>query len=135
MVRRPSASPCRPRLPPPASTPGAIAGIGVSAGAHIPVLTDADGTVIRPAIMWNDQRSAAEAAELHGRAGGMIIATSLNRANPTWSLPMLAWLQKHEPHARRQHQAALSCQGLPAFLPHRNMGDRLQRRRRRADGR
>ena len=79
--------------------PGAIAGIGVSAGAHIPVLTDADGTVIRPAIMWNDQRSAAEAAELHARAGDMIIATSLNRANPTWSLAMLAWLQKHEPHA------------------------------------
>ncbi len=77
----------------------AIAGIGVSAGAHIPVLTDAEGIVIRPAIMWNDQRSAAEAAELHARAGGMIIATSLNRANPTWSLPMLAWLQKHEPHA------------------------------------
>ena len=78
--------------------PGAIAGIGISAGAHIPVLTDAQGIVIRPAIMWNDQRSAAEAAELHAGAGEMIIATSLNRVNPTWTLAMLAWLQKHEPH-------------------------------------
>jgi xylulokinase len=77
--------------------PSAIAGIGISAGAHIPVLTDAEGTVIRPAIMWNDQRSAAEAAALHERAGEMIIATSLNRANPTWTLAMLAWLQTHEP--------------------------------------
>ena len=75
----------------------AIAGIGVSAGAHIPVLTDARGAVIRPAIMWNDQRSSAEAAALHARAGEMIIATSLNRVNPTWTLAMLAWLQAHEP--------------------------------------
>jgi len=75
----------------------AIAGIGVSAGAHIPVLTDDEGNVLRPAIMWSDQRSAAEAAELHERAGAMIIKTSLNRVNPTWTLAMLAWLQKHEP--------------------------------------
>jgi xylulokinase len=74
-----------------------ITGIGLSAGAHIPVLTDAQGAVLRPAIMWNDQRSAAEAAALHERAGAEIIATSLNRVNPTWTLAMLAWLAKHEP--------------------------------------
>jgi len=47
--------------------------------------------------MWNDQRSIEEAKALHAQAGEMIIATSLNRVNPTWSLPMLKWLQKHEP--------------------------------------
>ncbi len=76
---------------------GKIAGIGISAGAHIPVLTDAAQQVIRPAIMWNDQRSAKQAAALHAQAGEMIIARSLNRANPTWTLAMLAWLQAHEP--------------------------------------
>ncbi len=75
----------------------AIGGIGVSAGAHIPVLTDEAGRVLRPAIMWNDQRSAAEAAALHARAGDMIVKTALNRVNPTWTLAMLAWLQAHEP--------------------------------------
>ena len=95
----PFAPPSRAPSPPPASRPAAITGIGISAGAHIPVLTDAAGAVIRPAIMWNDQRSAAEAAALHEQAGDMIIATSLNRANPTWTLAMLAWLQKHEPEA------------------------------------
>jgi xylulokinase len=74
-----------------------IAGIGISAGAHIPVLTDAEGTVLRPAIMWNDQRSATEAAALHAAAGDRIIAASLNRVNPTWTLAMLAWLRAHEP--------------------------------------
>ncbi|MEQ9606414.1 MAG: xylulokinase [Kiloniellaceae bacterium] len=78
---------------------GDVAAVGISAGAHIAVLEDAEGAVIRPAIMWNDQRSTAEAAELHERAGEMIIATGLNRANPTWSLCQLAWLQKHEPQA------------------------------------
>jgi len=76
---------------------GEIAGIGVSAGAHIPVLTDADGTVLRPAILWNDQRSAAQAAALNAEAGEMILQKSLNRVNPTWTLAMLAWLRDNEP--------------------------------------
>ena len=79
--------------------PEAIAGIGLSGGAHIPVLTDAENRVIRPAIMWSDQRSAEEARELHERAGERIIATSLNRVNPTWTLAMLKWLRRHEPDA------------------------------------
>ena len=79
--------------------PGDIAAVGLSGGAHIPVLTDADDRPVRPAIMWNDQRSAAEARELHDQAGELIIRSSLNRVNPTWSLPMLKWLQRHEPDA------------------------------------
>src|SRR5690349_20357856 len=75
---------------------GEVACIGVSGGAHIPVLTDADDRPLRPAIMWNDQRSAREARELHEQAGELIIRSSLNRVNPTWSLPMLKWLQRHE---------------------------------------
>ncbi|OYV38578.1 MAG: hypothetical protein B7Z80_09660 [Rhodospirillales bacterium 20-64-7] len=74
-----------------------IAGIGVSAGAHIPVLMDPAEKIIRPAIMWSDQRSLVEAQALHAQAGEMITQTSLNRINPTWTLAMLAWLQKHEP--------------------------------------
>jgi len=77
--------------------PGEIAGIGISAGAHIPVLTDEAGAVLRPAILWNDQRSAAQAAALNRQAGEMILKKSLNRVNPTWTLAMLAWLRENEP--------------------------------------
>ncbi len=88
---------------------GEIAGVGVSAGAHIPVLGDAQGNVLRPAIMWNDQRSAAEAAALQARAGARIVEIGLNRVNPTWTLAMLAWLRAHEPQvlarARRLYLA------------------------------
>lgn len=76
-----------------------VAAVGLSGGAHIAVLEDAAGRVVRPAILWNDQRSAAEAEELHARAGDLIIEKGLNRANPTWTLCQLAWLQKHEPEA------------------------------------
>ncbi len=82
--------------------PQEIAGIGVSGGAHIPVLADAQDRVIRPAIMWSDQRSAEEARALHEQAGEQIIRTSLNRVNPTWTLAMLKWLQRHEPAAARR---------------------------------
>ena len=83
-------------------TPGQVAGIGFSGGAHIPVLTDAEDRPIRPALMWSDQRSAAEARELHERAGETIIRTSLNRVNPTWTLAMLLWLKRHEPEAMQR---------------------------------
>lgn len=75
----------------------AVTGVGISAGAHIPVLLDEQGKVLRPAIMWNDQRSSAQAARLREQHGVFIEATSLNRANPTWALAMLAWLQEYEP--------------------------------------
>ena len=73
-----------------------VAGVGISAGAHIGVLTGDDGEPLRPAILWSDQRAAAEAAELHERAGDTIVRRSMNRANATWTLPQLLWLARHE---------------------------------------
>jgi len=76
--------------------PKRLAALSISAGAHIPVLLDAQDRVIRPAILWSDQRSQAEAQELHAEAGQLIVERSLNRVNPTWTLAQLRWLQRHE---------------------------------------
>ena len=76
-----------------------IAGISVSAGAHTQVLEDGDGKVIRPAIMWNDQRSRAETMALRARADARILELGHNRANPTWTLPQMAWVKAREPEA------------------------------------
>ena len=73
-----------------------IVAIGVSGGAHIGVLTDADGTPLRPAILWSDSRSANEAAELREAADERILELSLNRANPTWLLPQLMWIGRND---------------------------------------
>jgi xylulokinase len=76
-----------------------VAAVSFSAGAHTQVLEDADGRVIRPAILWNDQRSGAETAFLRETADARILEIGANRANPTWTLPQMLWLARHEPEA------------------------------------
>lgn len=78
---------------------GVIAGIGVSGGAHIGVLTDESGVPLRRAILWSDSRSVDEAAELRDKADARILELSLNRVNPTWLLPQLFWLTRHDSKA------------------------------------
>jgi len=62
---------------------GDVGAVSFSAGAHTPVLLDADNRLVRPAILWSDQRSSLETRELAGRAGAMIHATSFNNPAPT----------------------------------------------------
>jgi xylulokinase len=99
------------------SDPGKVAGLAVSAGAHIGVLTDDTDQVLRPAILWSDTRSAAEAAELHEQAGDQIIASTLNRANPTWLLPQLLWLRRNQADlVERTHRIYLAKDWLRSRL-------------------
>jgi xylulokinase len=100
--------------------PARLAGLGLSAGAHIPVLVDGTGQVLRPAILWNDQRSIEEARELREAAGELIVRTSLNRANPTWTLAMLKWLGRHEPEVARRTRRLFIAKD---YLRHRITGD------------
>lgn len=78
---------------------GTVVGISFSAGAHTQVLEDAQGRVIRPAILWNDQRAGAETRDLRAKADARILEIGANRANPTWTLPQMLWLRRHEPEA------------------------------------
>ena len=50
--------------------PADVKAIGLSGQMHGSVFLDAKDKVIRPAILWNDQRTAAECAEIEERAGG-----------------------------------------------------------------
>ncbi len=76
-----------------------ITGISFSGGAHIAVLCDAAGNVLRPAILWSDQRAAMQAGKLNGEltAGSTVQDIAGNAPNATWTLPQLIWLQAHEP--------------------------------------
>jgi len=75
----------------------AIAAVSFSAGAHTPVLEDAQGRVLRPAILWSDQRSGDESRELRDTLGDRILQIAGNLPSPTWTLPQLKWLSRHEP--------------------------------------
>jgi xylulokinase len=75
----------------------AISSIGICGAAHIPVLLDDELRVLRPAILWTDQRSTLEVQDLLRDYGDDILETSYNQANCTWTLPQLMWVGRNEP--------------------------------------
>jgi len=79
---------------------GAIAGIGLSGQMHGLVTLDASDAVIRPAILWNDQRTQAECEEIEALVGlERLIELTGNRALTGFTAPKLLWLRRHEPDA------------------------------------
>ena len=65
------------------------------------MLLDAGERVLRPAILWNDGRSAAECAELERRAPRLRAITG-NAAMPGFTAPKLLWVAAHEPDVFRR---------------------------------
>src|SRR3954466_9959700 len=84
---------------------GEPAGIGLSGQMHGLVALDAADRVLRPAILWNDQRTADEVAEIEARLGDDLVALTGNRAMTGFTAPKLLWMARHEPelHARIAH--------------------------------
>ena len=78
---------------------GDVRGLGLTGQMHSAVFLDGDGGVLRPAILWCDQRTARECDELTGLAGGRagLIDKTLNVALPGFTAPKLLWLRRHEP--------------------------------------
>ena len=75
-----------------------VAGIGLSGQMHGLVALDDGDEVIRPAILWNDQRTAAECEEIEDRVGfERLVELTGNRALTGFTAPKLLWLRKHEP--------------------------------------
>lgn len=73
----------------------AVRGIGLSGQMHGATLLDASGAVLRPAILWNDTRSHAEAAALD--ADPRFRAVTGNIVFPGFTAPKLAWVKANEP--------------------------------------
>jgi len=84
-----------------------IACIGLSGQMHGFTPLDTNGEVVRPAILWNDQRNAREAEELAELAGGdtALLGLTNNRMLVGYTGGKIAWMQKHEPacFARVRH--------------------------------
>jgi xylulokinase len=75
-----------------------VAGIGLSGQMHGLVALDERDRVLRPAILWNDQRTAAECDEIEERVGlERLIELTGNRALTGFTAPKLLWLRNHEP--------------------------------------
>jgi xylulokinase len=72
--------------------------IGLTGQMHGSVFLDGRLHVLRPAILWNDQRTAAEAADIEERVGTQrLITLTGNRALTGFTAPKVLWLRRHEP--------------------------------------
>ncbi|WP_128924921.1 xylulokinase [Bradyrhizobium guangxiense] len=74
----------------------AVKGIGLSGQMHGAILLDASAKPLRPCILWNDGRSAAECRILE-RRWPALRATTGNKAMPGFTAPKLLWIATHEP--------------------------------------
>ncbi|KQT60977.1 xylulose kinase [Methylobacterium sp. Leaf456] len=74
----------------------AVEGIGLSGQQHGAVLLDSDDRILRPCILWDDTRAAAECGELEA-AFPDLRRVSGNIAMPGFTAPKLLWVRRHEP--------------------------------------
>ena len=81
---------------------GAVAAVGLTGQMHGLTLLDAKGVPLRPAILWNDQRTAAECDELRTAVGkDRLIAVTGNDALTGFTASKLLWVRNHEPDVYR----------------------------------
>ena len=78
--------------------PADVAGIGLTGQMHGLVLLDEHGEVLRPAILWNDQRTGAQCDEIRRRVGREhFIAVTGNDALTGFTAPKILWVAQNEP--------------------------------------
>ncbi len=79
--------------------PADVKAIWLSGQMHCSLFLDKNAKVIRRAILWNDQRTAAECAEMESRVGGRanLIRLVANPAMTGFTAPKILWLRNHEP--------------------------------------
>ena len=80
-----------------------VGAVGLAGQMHGAVLLDAADRPLRPAILWNDQRTAAECDEIRRRVGPeRLIEITGNDALTGFTAPKLVWVRDHEPDVWRR---------------------------------
>ncbi len=84
----------------------AVKGIGLSGHMHGATLLGDNDQVLRPCILWNDGRSAAECSEMEAALPELRLLAG-NIAMPGFTAPKIAWVRKNEPDIYRQIRKVL----------------------------
>ena len=84
--------------------PRAVVGVGLTGQMHGLVLLDAHGNVLRPCILWNDQRTAAQCVEITEKVGGekKLLELIGNPVLPGFTAPKILWVRENEPEVYAQ---------------------------------
>jgi xylulokinase len=95
-----------------------IIALGFSGQMHGLVALDKDDNVIRPAILWNDQRTVAECDEIIAAAGGLegLLKFTNNTMLTGYTGGKLLWLKKHEPENFKKLRSFLMPKDYIRFL-------------------
>jgi xylulokinase len=85
----------------------AVAAIGLSGQMHGSVFLGDGPKPLRPALLWNDQRTAEQCSQIESKAGGReaLIELVANPALTGFTAPKILWLRRHEPknHDKTKH--------------------------------
>lgn len=74
-----------------------VKGIGFSGQMHGLVMLDANGNVIRPSLIWCDQRSQPQVDAIHSKIGReRVVQLTANPAITGFTLPKLLWVREHD---------------------------------------
>src|SRR5829696_7406966 len=75
-----------------------VAGIGLTGQMHGSVFLDASDQIIRPALLWNDQRTESQCEQITGAVGEeRLISIAGNPALTGFQAPKIVWLREEEP--------------------------------------
>ena len=93
-----------------------IRAVAFDGSTHNAVLLDEHMTPLRKTIMWTDQRSVEECAELKRERGEAIFRTAYQMPAPTWTLPQMMWLRKHEGEVLKKTRHVLFVKDYVRYL-------------------
>lgn len=85
-----------------------IAAIGLDCTACTVVACLEDGTPVRPALLWMDQRSFREAVDINATADPILRYVS-GQVSPEWMLPKALWLKRNEPENYERSRYVVEC--------------------------
>jgi FGGY-family pentulose kinase len=88
--------------------PERIVGIGLDCTACTVVACSQTGEPLRPALLWMDQRSFREAADI-SQTGDPVLRYVSGRVSPEWMLPKALWLKRHEPAIYARAERIVEC--------------------------
>lgn len=81
---------------------GEVEAVGPTGQMHGCVLLDRRGAVLRPAILWNDQRTGRQCDQIRGLLGPWLLEITGNDALTGFTAPKLLWVRENEPRVWEQ---------------------------------
>jgi xylulokinase len=94
-----------------------VAVVSFSGHMNGALVVDAAGAPLRPAIIWADQRAAAQAELMRERCGeAEVYELTGNRISPAYSAAKLLWIKEHQPEIYRRAHWVLQAKDYAAFL-------------------